>query len=307
MKRYYTSDDGYIEHDTWQPECWINIECPTVSDFDYLRTRMGVPETFLESVTDPDERPRFDREDDWLLTILRIPTRLADDPQSKYTTLTLGIITKDDIIVTICHEKTEMLDDYIEYTRHKHIKVESRPDFILRLVFSATYWYQRYLQEINNTAADAAGTPERGVRNDDLFTLMHQQKALVYFNTSLRGNEILVERIDKMFEDDCDPELLEDVQIELQQALNTVDVYIDILESTADTLASVISNNVNQIMKRMTSVSIILMLPTLIASFYGMNVAVAFGQSPYAFWGIIIFSMVFAAIIYLWLRKIKWF
>lgn len=306
MKRYYTSNDGFVEINDWSPKCWINVERPSDEDFEYLRQELGVPESFLESVSDQDERPRFDREDDWLLTILRIPHKTGGKTP-RFSTLTLGIITKDDIIITICHSKALMIDDYISYTQRKHISVVNKPDFILRLIYSSTYWYLNYLKEINNIVSEMVKDLRGNVRNEDLYNLMQQQKALVYFNTALQGNNALAERLDKMFEDDCNPELLDDVRIELQQAQNTVDVYIEILDSTMDTLASVISNDVNQIMKKMTSVSIILMIPTLIASFYGMNVAVAFGKENWAFAGIIVFSLALALVIYLWLRRIKWF
>lgn len=305
MRKYYSSENGYVEKSEWEPECWINVECPDSGDFEFLRQTLHVPESFLESAADEDERPRFDHEDDWLLTILRIPRKNGSDPDI-YDTVTLAVITKNDLLITISHSKTEMIDDFISHSRRRHIMEVNKPDFILRLIYSAAYWYLNYLKEINRTVSRSVTDLRSSVRNEDLYNMMKLQESLVYFNTSLKGNTTLVERINKMFADNCDPELLEDVEIELQQAQNTVNIYIEILDSTMDTLSSVISNNVNEIMKKMTSVSIILMLPTLIASFYGMNVTVAFGSDPAAFWKIIGFSMALALLIYLWLRKIKW-
>lgn len=305
MRKFYTSENGYVEKPEWEPECWINVECPDEEDFIFLRSELGIPESFLESAADMDERPRFDREDDWLLTILRIPRRSNSEPDC-YDTVTFAIITKGELLVTISHNRTEMITDFIEHSRKRHIMEVNKPDFILRMIFSATYWYLNYLKEINHTVDRSVTELRDSVRNEDLYNLMQLQKSLVYFNTALRGNNTLVTRINKMFSEDCDPDLLDDVNIELQQAQNTVNVYIEILDSTMDTLTSVISNNVNEIMKKMTSVSIILMLPTLIASFYGMNVAVAYGTTPGAFWKIIIFCVLLAMLIFLWLRKIRW-
>lgn len=305
MRKYYSSENGYVEKSEWEPECWINVECPDSGDFEFLRQTLHVPESFLESAADEDERPRFDHEDDWLLTILRIPRKNGSDPDI-YDTVTLAVITKNDLLITISHSKTEMIDDFISHSRRRHIMEVNKPDFILRLIYSAAYWYLNYLKEINRTVSRSVTDLRSSVRNEDLYNMMKLQESLVYFNTSLKGNTTLVERINKMFADNCDPELLEDVEIELQQAQNTVNIYIEILDSTMNTLSSVISNNVNEIMKKMTSVSIILMLPTLIASFYGMNVTVAFGSGPATFWKIIGFSMALALLIYLWLRKIKW-
>lgn len=305
MRKYFASDDGFVEKENWEPRAWISIEEPDAQDYNYLRDEMGVPDSFLQSCYDRDERPRFDREDDWLLTIIRIPAR-SDATEHDFTTLPLGIITKDDIIITICPGRAEMLEDYVAHTRRKHITVGDKPDFILRLIYSSTYWFLNYLREISTRIQGAMRYLRKSVRNEDLFHLMKMQNSLVFFSTSLQGNRTLTERIDKMFSDNCDPELLEDVDIELEQAMNTVGIYTEILDSSMDTFASVISNNVNQIMKKMTSVSIILMLPTLIASFYGMNVAVAFGATAGAFWWIIGFSMALALVIYLILRKINW-
>lgn len=305
MKRYYKNEEGYIEHEDWQPEYWIDIESPSEEDLAFLRDTLHVPDTFIESARDEDENPRFDREQDWLLTILRIPQKLHRQADS-YTTLTLAVITKKDLLITICNSHASMLSDFKERTKKRHLSIETKPDFILHLIYYSTYWYLNYLKEISKEVSESVSYVSGSVKNEDLMHLMHLQKSLVYFNTSLRGNTALAERLDKMFEDNGDAELLEDVMIELQQAQNTVNIYLQILSSTMDTLESVISNNVNQIMKKMTSVSIILMLPTLIASFYGMNVAVAYGNSAHSFWGIIIFSCALAVGIYLWLRKINW-
>ena len=156
---------------------------------------------------------------------------------------------------------------------------------------------------------DAEKALEQSIRNEDLLQLMKLQKALVYFNTSIRGNEVMISRLKTIFQDTdlMDKDLTEDAIIELKQALNTVNVYSDILTGTMDAFASIINNNVNTIMKRMTSFSIILMLPTLIASFYGMNVKIHAAETPYAFFYIVIFCIGFSALMFFIFRKIKWF
>lgn len=305
MRKYYYSENGYVEKADWDLRCWINVECPDEEDLRFLASEIGVPASFLESAADIDERPRFDHEADWQLTILRIPT-ISRESVETYDTCPLAIITKDDLLITVTQKKTEMIDDFIAHSRKRHIISVNKPDFILRLTYSSTYWYLDYLKRINKFVDRTVNNINGNVSNEDLYNLMLLQKSLVYFNTSLSGNKTLVERINKIYADDCDPELLEDVEIELQQARSTVNIYTDILDSTMDTLTSVISNNMNEVMKKMTSVSIILMLPTLIASFYGMNVAVAFGGSPNAFWAIVGFSLGLACLIYLILKKIKW-
>lgn len=305
MIRYYSCEnDGLVEQTEWQPHYWINVECPGEEDCTFLRG-LGVPESFLEYVADRDERPRFEHEDGWLLTILRIPHHQLDGTAC-YITVPLGVMTKDDIIITVCHLNTQMIADFIDHSNRRHIRVDNQPDFVLRLVYSSTYWFLQYLKEINDTVSASTRELEKSVRNAQLLDMMKLQKSLVYFNTSLQGNSLLIERLNKVFADDCNADLLEDVEIEMGQASNTVNVYMEILNTSMDTFASIISNNVNDIMKRMTSISIILMIPTLIASFYGMNVKVWCGASAAAFGVIILSSFLLAGAVWCWLRRIRW-
>lgn len=306
MVKYYSYEaEGFVEHQKWDPRYWINVSDP--SDDDYaLLARLGVPDSFTENLMDMDERPRFEREDGWLLTIVRVPYKNNHDTAECYTTVPMGIMTKDDIIITLCATDTGLISDFIEHCNRRHIAVDNQPDFVLRIIFSSTYWFLTDLKEINKTIQRHTDSLSKGVSNDTLFELMNLQKSLVYFNTSLQGNSMLIQRLDKVFEKDCDPELVEDVEIELSQAENTVNVYIEILSNSMDTFASVISNNVNGVMKTMTSISLILMIPTLIASFYGMNVDVWFGTAPQAFLFIILFAFAVSGIAWWWLRRRHW-
>lgn len=304
LKFYSIEEEGIVEHPKWEPHYWINATTPTKADRKTL-AELGVPDSFLENLSDIDERPRFEREDGWLLTIVRIPHSNGHDRLS-FSTIPLGIMTKGDLIITVSMTKTELINDFIEHCNTRHIAVDNQPDFVLRLIFSSTYWFLTYLKEIDRTIENYTGSLSKGVSNDTLFNLMELQKSLVYFNTSLQGNSMLIQRLDKVFEADCDPDLVEDVEIELSQAQNTVNVYIEILSNSMDTFASVISNNVNNVMKTMTSISLILMIPTLIASFYGMNVDVWFGTAPRAFLFIILFSFGVSGLAWYMLHKRGW-
>lgn len=305
LKFYSCETGGLVEKDEWMPHYWINVEAPDDQNKAFMRESLCVPESFLDYVQDIDERPRFEHEDGWLLTIVRIPLRDKNDPLS-FATVPLGIMTKDDIIITVCMDQTEMIPDFINHCNKRHIDIDNQPDFVLRIIYSSTFWFLRYLKIINDTETDFTRQLEKSVRNEMLLNMMRLQKSLVYFNTSLQGNSMLVERLNKVYADDCDADLLEDVEIELRQACNTVAIYTEILSNSMDTFASVISNNVNDIMKKMTSISIILMIPTLVASFYGMNVAVWHGTSAGAFWVIVLASMSVSALIWYWLRRVRW-
>ena len=309
MRGYlYCGEAGLVEEQEWLPNSWVNVECPDADDFDFLTKTLGVPESFLDDIADVDERSRTEIEGDWLLTILRIPVQ-SDVAGIPFTTVPLGVITNNDIIVSICYYHSEMLTDFIEHTRKKSVLVRNKLDLIFRLIYSSAVWFLKYLKQINVDVTAAEKELEKSIKNEDLLRLMKLQKTMVYFNTSIRGNEVLIGKLKTIFSDTdyLDADLVEDVVIELKQAYNTVNIYSDILTGTMDAFASIISNNVNVIMKRMTSLSITLMIPTLIASFYGMNVDIHLEEMPHAFAWIVIASVVLSGLSFVLFKKIKWF
>lgn len=308
MRTFLYCEAGFVEKDQWLPNSWVNVECPTPEDIHYLTNQFNVPESFLSDIADTDERPRIEYEGNWLLTIIRIPVQ-SQEQGIPFTTIPLGIMTNNEIIISVCYYKTELIPDFIRYTRRKEVVVRHKYDLILRLIHSSAVWFLKYLKQINNEVNNAEKELERSIRNEDLLRLMNLQKSLVYFNTSIRGNEVMIGKLQNIFneKDYQNTELTEDVLIELKQAHNQVNIYSDILTGTMDAFASIISNNVNTIMKRMTSLSIVLMVPTLIASFYGMNVDIHIEGLPHAFALIVCFSIFLSATAFVIFRKIKWF
>lgn len=308
MRKYLCCENGFVEKPEWTPNCWINVECPDENDFRFLTENLKVPETFLNDIADIDERPRNDTEGNWLMTIIRIPLQQRNG-SLPYTTVPIGIITNNEIIVSVCYHSTDMIPDFIDHTRRKGIEIHNKYELILRLLYSSAVWFLKYLKQINNEINNAEKELERSIRNEDLMKLMKHQKTLVYFNTSILGNEVMVGKLQNIFQEKHyrNQELVDDVITELKQAYNTVNIYSDILTGTMDTYASVISNNLNTIMKRMTSVSIVLMLPTLIASFYGMNVNIHLETLPHAFAFIVGVSISLSALAFIIFKKIKWF
>lgn len=309
MRKFlYCEGKGFIEKNAWLPNSWINVECPTTEDIEYLIRQFDVPDSFISDIADTEERPRIDYEGHWLLTILRIPME-SKEHKKPYTTVPIGIITNGDIFITICYFKTELLPDFIRYSQRKELAIRNKFDLILRLIYSSAVWYLKYLKQINTNINDAETELERSIRNEDLIRMMKLQKSLVLFNTSIRGNEMMLSKLQTIFQEPeyIDKELLEDVETELKQAHTTVNIYSDILTGTMDAFASIISNNVNTIMKRMTSLSIVLMVPTLIASFYGMNVVTGLENTPLAFIHIVLLSVGISASAFIIFRKIKWF
>lgn len=308
MKTFLHCEAGYVETDHWLPNCWVNVECPTSDDINYLTNELQVPESFLADIEDTDERPRIEYEGRWLLTILRIPVQ-SSEQGIPFTTVPIGMITNGEIIVSVCYYKSELITDFIRYTRRKELVVRNKFDLILRIIYSSAVWFLKYLKQINNEVKMAEKALEKSIRNEDLLRLMKLEKSMVYFNTSIRGNEVMLTKLQSIFQGPVyvDKELLEDVETELRQAHITVNIYSDILTGTMDAFASIITNNVNTIMKRMTSISILLMVPTLIASFYGMNVRNHVEELPFGFYYIVILSVLISAAAFIIFRKIRWF
>lgn len=312
MIRYYLNNRGYTPIDSPQPGCWIDVTTPDADELHVLTDRYHVPAQFIDYLGDDDERPRTEREGDWTLTIIRIPIhtsrRDAADATSPYVTVPIGVIARGDTLITLCFHRNTVTTDFVQHSRRRLITVASTSDFVLRLIYAAAHWYLAYLQVINRAVTDSQQAFAASVRNDDLMHAMRLQQALVYFNTSIKGNQTLLERLPKAYPDaPVDADLLEDVDIEMRQAESTVNIYSDILAGMLDTLASIISNNVNSIMKRMTSLSLVLMVPTLIASLYGMNVHIGLSDTPHAFLIIIGVSTLLTIGVYLWLKHIRWF
>lgn len=309
MISYYKNGiKGLEDCEFFEPDCWINVETPTAADKSYLINELQIPESFYDDIEDIDERPRIEFEDCWYLVILRIPVK-TDQANLPFYTVPLGIIFKGNIFVSICFHATDLIPDFIRHMRRKAIDKKSNFDIVLRLLLSSSVWYHKYLKMINKEIKLAETKLEKSIRNEDLQTLMQIEKCLVYFTTSLKGNDILVQRVRNIreFKNTHDQELVEDVEIELRQAQDTTKIYSDILSGMMDAYASVISNNLNIIMKLLTSISIILMIPTLIASFYGMNVPNLFQENHYGFWIVMLISFSISALCVFVFRRMKLF
>lgn len=299
---------GLAACEKWEANCWVNVECPTQNDIDYLTEELKVPIAFINDIEDVDERPRIEIENGWFLVLLRVPHK-TDDVSMPFTTVPLGVIFKEDVFVSVCFYKTEMVPDFIQFTQKKNIHYTDHFNLVHRLLLSSSVWFLKYLKQINQKIKESEQQLEKSIKNEELHTLLHIEKCMVIFTTSLRNNDILIHRIKNLkdFRDTYDAELVEDVDIELRQALETTKIYSDILTGMMDAYASVISNNLNVIMKQLTSISIILMIPTVVASLYGMNVPNALQQNPFGFWIVLLISLFFSTIGVLLFRKKQWF
>jgi len=292
MITYYKNNNGLIQTESREDNCWINAICPTKEETKFLLQDLQIPDDFYNDIEDIDERPRIEIENGWTLIILRIPFK-SNDAKLPFNTAPLGLMFKDDTFVSLCFHETEILSDFVHYTQRKKIVVENHFDLVLKLLLSSSIWFLKYLKQINQRIKLAEDNLEKSIKNEELQTLLQIEKCLVFFITSLKGNDVLFHRIKnlKKYKDTFDLELLEDVEIELRQAEETTNIYSNILTGMMDAYASVISNNLNVIMKRLTSISIILMIPTLIASLYGMNVPNNLQENPFGFWIVLLISL----------------
>lgn len=293
MITYYKNNKGLVQTENREDNCWINVELPTKEETKFLLKELHIPEDFYNDIEDIDERPRIEIENGWTLIILRIPIK-SDDVKLPFNTAPLGLMFKENVFVSLCFHETDMLSDFVLFTQRKKIIVENHFDLVLKLLLSSSIWFLKYLKQINQRIKLAEDNLEESIKNEELQALWQIEKCLVFFVTSLKGNDVLFRRIKnlKNFKDTFDPELLEDVEIELRQAEETTNIYSNILTGMMDAYASVISNNLNVIMKRLTSISIILMIPTLIASLYGMNVPNSLQNTPSGFWIVLSISLI---------------
>lgn len=304
MRKYLVSDNGFEEIEDWRPHSWISVECPDADDYAFLEKDFGVPRDFLQYTADRDEVQRIERDGDWIFTVIRVPVR-SNDPSMEFETVPVGIISNRDVIITVCDYSNEILPDFVAESRQKKLQINDVANFTLRLIFSSTKWFLKYLTEINTRVNEAEKKLGASVENNDILLLMKLQRSLVLFTTAINGNQLIITRLNTLFSNYLEADLLEDVEIELKQAANTSTVYSEILNGTTDAFGSVISNNVNAVMKRMTTVSLVLMVPTLIASFYGMNVDIGLAVHKYAFWFIVGGSVVITYLLILLCRRMN--
>ena len=272
MKTFWNTQGGLTQLNEWQPNCWIQLTCPTEEDQRELEEQFNIPDYFLSDISDTDERARYEYDDGWMLIILRIPYVKEIRSRTPYTTVPIGIIHKRDVTITVCYYETNMMIDFVSFQQKRNEGFTDYVDMIFRLFLSSAVWYLKRLKQINMLIDKAKRNLDREVNNESLIGLSRLQDSLTYFQTSIRGNETLLSKLKfKLQIDELDADLIEDVNIEMTQARETTNIYSDILESTMDTYQSIINNNMNNVMRTLTSVTIIMMFPTLIASLFGMN------------------------------------
>ena len=284
MKTFWNTKGGLHTINEWESNCWMQITCPTDEDRKMLEEQYEIPDYFLSDISDTDERARYEYDDGWMLIILRIPYVKEVRSRTPYTTVPLGIIHKRDVTITVCYYETNMMIDFVSFQQRRGEGFVDYVDMIFRMFLSSAVWYLKRLKQINLLIDKAKRDMDHNVDNSSLISLSRLQDSLTYFLTAIRGNETLLQKLRfKLQVDELDADLIEDVNIEMSQARETARIYSEILDSTMETYRGIINNNMNTVMRTLTSVSIILMFPTLISSLFGMNLVNGMEDSLFGF------------------------
>jgi magnesium transporter len=287
MNIYLSNHDGKLkEIHELQNGCWIKLVAPTEEEIRYIANHLDIPIDSIKDALDDEERSRIEKEDNHVLIIVDIPIITHDEVDGAiYETIPIGMIITNTCFITVCLQENPIFEEFTK-NKIKNFYTFMKTRFALQMLYMISTYYLRYLKQINRKTSQIEKALHQSMKNKELFSLLSMEKSLVYFMTSLKANNIVMERLMRlnylrMYEDDQD--LLQDVIIENKQAIEMTEVYSSILSGMMDAFASVISNNVNIVMKFLTAITIVLSLPTMVASFYGMNVPIPYQHSPYSF------------------------
>ena len=276
MITFFKTENNRLEQlDTIAEGCWVNVVSPDEKEILYLVDTLKLDNGFVRSSLDEEETSRIESEDDQTLIIIDVPVAEKQSENTiLYTTMPIGIIIADKVIYTISLKENAVLSEFAG-NMVKNVQTHLRTRFLLTLLLRIATRYLQYLKQIDKISHLMEQQLHKSMKNKELIQLLGLEKSLVYFSTSLKANDITLEKILrgrflKLYDDD--KELLEDVLIEIKQAIEMSSIYSDVLSGTMDAFASIISNNLNIVMKVLTSITIVMSIPTIIASFYGMNV-----------------------------------
>ncbi len=309
MITYWKSQNGLIQTKQFEKDCWMNVINPTSSEISTLVNRFKVPDDLITDILDADERSRLEVEGKWLIFIMRIPIH-NDSRSQPFTTIPMGVLLSGSFLMTICASENDLLKSISTFPKSRFFDTTKKSDFLLQLFMEGSTTYLKYLRQINTATGFIEKDLEKSTKNEELHKLLNMEKCLVYFITSLKSNELVLARLKNTKHPvikDIDEDLISDAIIENRQAIEMSNIYSDILSGMMDAYASIISNNLNVIMKRLTSITIVLAIPTLVASIFGMNLTNNLEKSAYGFLYAVIIAVVLSGGGVILFRKLKWF
>lgn len=303
MIRIFKTEDGIMhEKDELQPGSWIAMTNPTASEIMDIADMYQLDPDHIKAPLDEEERSRIEVEDNYTLILVDIPSIEERSGKDWFVTIPMGIITTNEVLITVCLEETPVLTSFMDgRVRDFHTFMKTR--FILQILYKNATQYLQYLRIIDKKSEVIERKLHQSQKNSELIELLELEKSLVYFTTSLRSNEVVLEKLlrtEKVKKYPEDTDLLEDVIIENKQAIEMANIYSGILSGTMDAFASVISNNLNIVMKFLATVTIVMSIPTMVASFYGMNLnpqGMPFSDSPYGFGIVLVLALLLSLIV----------
>ena len=289
MIRYtITENKALTPIDAKQKGCWVSLIAPTEEEILEASNAFGVDPEALRAALDPEERSRIETDENYTMILVNIPTIVTANQKELYDTIPLSVILTEDSVITVCSQHSPILRQF-EENKVRDFNTAMRSRFLLQILFRVDSLYLQYLRSIDKRSEQVEAQLHRSTKNRELIELLRLEKSLLYFSTSLRSNEMVLEkmlRIDSIKKYPEDEELLNDVIVENKQAIEMAGIYSGILSGTTDAFASIISNNLNIVMKVLSVITIVMAIPTIIFSAYGMNVNPAgmpFATSPAGF------------------------
>lgn len=309
MVRIFRTNDGNVHQISEAQEgSWIALTDPTATEISEIAEQFQIDVDHLRAPLDEEERSRIEVEDNYTLILVDIPMIEERNDKDWYGTIPMGIIITDELIFTVCLEDTPVLRTFMD-GRVRDFFTYKRTRFILQILYKNASIYLHYLRQIDKKSEQVERNLHKSQRNQELIELLELEKCLVYFTTSLRSNEVVLEKLmktERIRRYPEDEELLEDVIIENKQAIEMANIYSNILSGTMDAFASVISNNLNIVMKFLTTITIVMSVPNIVFSAYGMNVnskGMPFASSPFGFWIAILIAAVICLIVAMIFKK----
>ena len=311
MLKIYNTDietGNFEEIKEFQKGSWISLVNPSEAEIKRVCESLEIEEDLIRDPLDFEEKARIEVEEDdnTILFVVDVPIIERHEENEIYSTMPLGmIVVRDDFFITVSLRKNRIIEDF-EKRKIKNFQTFKKSRFIFQILYLNSSYYLNHLKQINKETEIAEYLLKNSMRNKELLKLLNLEKSLVYFTTSLKSNELVMEKktrgkIIKLYEDDED--ILEDAITENRQAIEMAKIYTDILNGTMDAYASIISNNLNGVMKTLTAITIVLAVPTMISSFWGMNVKLPFENNPFGFFIMIILAIVTTLLVTWWLKK----
>lgn len=287
--------------------CWINMVKPTEEEIQTICSKVGVEEQLIRYPLDIAEKAHIDIEDDTVLIVVDSPFTEFKDGEKIYTTLPIGmLLIRDDIFITISQEEIDCIKGIIKKDKSYKIYTEKKSRFVFQILYDIAQDYIRYLTYINKDLEFFESQMEKTMRNKELLKIMKFEKSMIYFNASVKGNQVVLEKLNrgkaiKLYEED--EEILEDTMIENRQAIEMIQTYSEILNGIVDMFGTIVSNNLNIVMKFLTSITVLIALPTMVSGIFGMNVEFPFNTGVMGFWGAIAVAILVTIIATIWLKK----